>query len=239
MANYLQIKNIKKKFGSQTVLDNINFSVNKKEVVAIMGPSGGGKTTLLKIIAGLEKADRGQIIFSKLNPHIGFVFQEFNLWPHKTVLENVIEAPMLVKKIEKERAIVSAKKILKEVGLSHKLNKYPLQLSGGEKQRTAIARTLIMNPEIILMDEITSNLDPERIRSIDAIIKKLIKEGFTLVIVSHDLNFIENISNKIILLDKGKIIESGNPIKILKNPTKKRTKEFISTVLKKQQCAGI
>ena len=105
------------------------------------------------------------------------------------MLENVIEAPMLVKKIEKERAIVSAKKILKEVGLSHKLNKYPLQLSGGEKQRTAIARTLIMNPEIILMDEITSNLDPERIRSIDAIIKKLIKEGFTLVIVSHDLNF--------------------------------------------------
>lgn len=233
MNDFLKVTGLKKSFGSHAVLENVNFSVRESEVVSIIGPSGSGKTTLLRLIAGLEKPGEGQIIFQKQGSTVGIVFQEFNLWPHMTVLQNIIEAPVIVKKTQKEQAIVHAKELLEKVGLQSKSNKYPSQLSGGEKQRVAIARSLAMNPKMLLLDEITSNLDPERIYDINNIIKKLVKDGFTMLIASHDFSFVQEISDKVLFLDNGKIIESGTPIKVFKNPSEKRTKEFLSKVLGK------
>ncbi len=232
MKEYLKLNKIKKSFGETPVLDGIDFTINKNEIVSIIGPSGSGKTTLLRIIARLEKIDAGEITFAK-KPKVGMVFQDFNLWPHKTVLENIITAPMLVKKIAKEEAVKEAKEILEKVGLENKAESYPFQLSGGEKQRAAIARALAMKPELLLFDEITSNLDPEMIGDVNKVIRKLAEDGFTLVFVSHDIFFAEEISDKIFFIDKGKIVESGSASNVLLNPTKKRTKQFLARTLNK------
>lgn len=231
MSQFLEAKGISKSFGTLRVLDGMDLSVDEGEVISIVGPSGSGKTTLLRIIAGLEKADSGTVSFPRKSHEFGMVFQDFNLWPHKTVLENVIEAPVLVKKVPKETAKKEGLALLHKVSLGDKADKYPFQLSGGEKQRAAIARALAVKPKIILLDEITSNLDPECVGELNSIIRTLASEGLTMLIVSHDIFFVEEIADKVVFMDNGRVIESGPSSKVLLNPAEKRTRQFLARML--------
>ena len=237
----LEIRNIKKKFGNKVVLNGISFNVNKGDIIGIIGPSGCGKSTLLRCINGLEKPDSGKIIFNgtalsneksiiQIRKKIGMVFQQFNLFNHLTVIDNIILAPVINKLMSKEDAEKKAIELLKSVDLIDTTNNYPDQISGGQKQRVAIIRTLMMDPEIILFDEPTSALDPEMIGEVTNLMRKLAQEGMTMIIVSHELNFIRNFCNHVIFIDDGKIVEEGSSKDIFTKPKDKRLKSFLEKI---------
>ena len=234
----LEIKDIHKNFGKTKVLKGVNLNVSEKDIVVIIGPSGSGKSTLLRVINELEKPNKGQIIFEgkavtnidEYRKKVGMVFQHFNLFPHLTVLDNLILAPVKLKIKNKEEAIIEVRKLLKDVGLSDKENTYPSNLSGGQKQRIAIIRTLMMNPKIILFDEPTSALDPEMVEEVLELMKKLAKDGMTMIVVSHEMKFAREVATKMIFMVDGKIEEEGTPNQIFEHPKSDRLKEFISKI---------
>lgn len=227
----LEVKSITKYFGNQKVLDNISFKLNKGEILVIFGPSGSGKTTLLKCIKGLVTPEEGIIIFNgEDNNKISFVFQEFNLWNHMTVFENITLAPLIVQKRRKSEVYKKSIDLLEKIALIDKMNSYPVHLSGGQKQRVAIAKSLIMNPDVILLDEITSSLDPELVSGVLNMVKQLAIEGMTMIIVTHNLNFAKEVGNKFIFIDKGEILEFGKK-EIFENPQNIRTKDFLEKEL--------
>ena len=234
----LEIKDIHKNFGKTKVLKGVNLNVSEKDIVVIIGPSGSGKSTLLRVINELEKPNKGQIIFEgkavtnvdEYRKKVGMVFQHFNLFPHLTVLDNLILAPVKLKIKNKEDAIKEARKLLKDVGLSDKENTYPSNLSGGQKQRIAIIRTLMMDPKIILFDEPTSALDPEMVEEVLELMKKLAKDGMTMIVVSHEMKFAREVATKMIFMVDGKIEEEGTPNQIFEHPKSDRLKEFISKI---------
>ena len=237
----LTIKNIKKSFGNKAVLKGISLNVNKGDVIGIIGPSGCGKSTLLRCINQLEIPDSGEVIYDKKNivgskhlldvrKKIGMVFQQFNLFNHMTVLENITLAPVMNKIMKSDEAKKEALRLLKEIDLDDIANSYPNQISGGQKQRVAIIRTLIMKPEIILFDEPTSALDPEMIGEVTNLMRKLADNGMTMIIVSHELNFIKNFCTKVVFIDDGKIVEEGDSKLIFDNPKDERLKVFLEKV---------
>jgi ABC-type polar amino acid transport system ATPase subunit len=229
------ISNLNKYFGQTHVLRDINLKVNNGEVVAILGPSGSGKSTLLRCINQLENIDYGNITIDDetVNPvkhRIGMVFQLFHLFPHLTVLENLTYAPIKVLKIPKEEAIKNARELLAKVGLADKENAYPTNLSGGQKQRAAIARTLMMQPKIILFDEPTSALDPEMVNEVLEVIQSFAHTGITIIIVTHEMSFAENTADRIIFMDKGEIVEDTTPKNFFSNNENERIKKFLSQI---------
>ena len=238
-----EIKDLCKSFGDNLVLDHISTEIRKGEVVVIIGPSGSGKSTFLRSLNLLEEPTGGSITFEGLNitdpkcninkyrQKIGMVFQHFNLFPHKTILENMTLAPMKLLKKSKEEAESQAMELLRRVGLEEKANAYPSQLSGGQKQRIAIVRSLCMEPDVILFDEPTSALDPEMVGEVLQVIKNLVKSGMTAVIVTHEMGFAKEVSDRVVFMDGGVIAESGTPDQIFNNPQNPRTKEFLSKVL--------
>ena len=235
----IKIENIKKSFGDKTIFQNINLEIKKGEVVCLIGPSGAGKTTLLRCINFLEKADEGKFTFldkqydlsniknsdiSNIRKNTSFVFQDYNLFINKNALENVIEGLIVARKINKKEAIDIGKKMLDKVGLLHKIDQYPSKLSGGEKQRVAIARALATNPKIIYFDEPTSALDPTLTLEVLNVMKELAKDGMTMLVVTHEMSFAKNVANRIILMDKGSIIEdtSANDFFNIDNENRKK-----------------
>lgn len=236
----LEVKDLKKNFGKTEVIKGISFDVQKGEVVAIIGPSGCGKSTLLRCLNMLEKPTSGKIILdneditgkkvdlNKIREKMGMVFQQFNLFPHLTVLENITVAPLNLKLLTKEEATKKALELLKSIGLEDKKDNYPNELSGGQKQRVAIIRTLMMNPEIILFDEPTSALDPEMVGEVLTLIKTLVDKKNTIIIVSHEMEFIKNCATKVLFLDEGKIAYSGTPQKVFSTKDCPRLTEFLS-----------
>lgn len=240
----LEIKDLKKNFDKKKVLKGIDLSVEAGDKIGIIGPSGCGKSTLLRCINLLEKPDGGSIIYdgkditklknkTSVNKEIGMVFQQFNLFPHLTVLDNIILAPVKLKLMSKSDAIKKAEELLNKIGLLDKKNTYPSKLSGGQKQRVAICRTIIMNPKIILFDEPTSALDPEMIGEVTDLMKRIGELGITMIIVSHELNFIKNFCNKIVYMEEGKVVETGTPEEIFTNPKDDTLKNFIELVKKR------
>ena len=236
----LEVKDLKKNFVKTEVLKGISFDVQKGEVVAIIGPSGCGKSTLLRCLNMLEKPTSGKIILdneditgkkvdlTKIREKMGMVFQQFNLFPHLTVLENITVAPLNLKLLTKEEATKKALELLKSIGLEDKKDNYPNELSGGQKQRVAIIRTLMMNPEIILFDEPTSALDPEMVGEVLTLIKTLVDKKNTIIIVSHEMEFIKNCATKVLFLDEGKIAYYGTPQKVFSTKDCPRLTEFLS-----------
>ncbi|MCL2320487.1 MAG: amino acid ABC transporter ATP-binding protein [Oscillospiraceae bacterium] len=232
---------IKKNFGSLEVLKGISLEVNKGEVVVIIGPSGSGKSTFLRCLNHLEIPTSGTILFededikdkdiNKYREKVGMVFQNFNLFSHKTVLKNLTMAPILVKKMDKHKAEDLSIELLKKVGLIDKKDVYPGNLSGGQKQRVAIARALAMEPDVILFDEPTSSLDPEMVGEVLSTMKTLAQDGMTMIIVTHEMNFAKEIGDKILFMDEGVIIESGTPDDIFVNSQNKRIQDFISKII--------
>lgn len=239
----IKINNIKKKYGKNEVLKGIDLNIKKGEIVAILGPSGSGKSTLLRCINLLEEPNDGEIIFNNQNildkkcdinqvrQNIGMVFQNFNLFPNMTILENIILAPTKVKNIDREKAIDDALVLLDRVGLLEKQNAYPAQLSGGQKQRIAIARALAMKPDVMLFDEPTSALDPEMVKEVLDVMKELANEGMTMAVVTHEIGFAKEVANKVIFMDEGYVLEEGTPQIIFNNPKNVRTKQFLDKVL--------
>src|SRR5258707_12996320 len=236
---------VNKYFGDKHVLKDIDFEVRKREVVALIGPSGSGKSTLIRCLNGLEKATSGEInihghqldpnlSIKQLSPirrELGMVFQNFNLFPHMTVLQNVIEAPLLVRKMPKDQAVALGEKLLAKVGLVEKRDVYPSRLSGGQKQRVAIARALAMQPRALLFDEPTSALDPELVGEVLKVMKDLAYEGSTMVVVTHEMQFARDVSDRVVFMSDGLIIEQGDPEEIFKHPREKRTQVFLERVL--------
>ena len=239
----IRIEKLNKSFGNLHVLKDIDMTVYESDVVCLLGSSGSGKSTLLRCINFLEKKDSGSIIIegeqiettthdiNEVRQKIGMVFQHFNLFPHKTVLENIIEAPMMVKKTPKDTAINEAMELLKKVGLEDKADVYPNKLSGGQKQRVAIARALAMKPDIMLFDEPTSALDPELVGEVLATMKELAQDGMTMVVVTHEMNFAREVADSIFFMHEGNILERGTPNEIFDNPKEVRTKEFFGSQL--------
>ena len=234
----LEVKDLKKSFGKKKVLNGIDLTVNKGDIIGIIGPSGCGKSTLLRCINMLEKPTSGKIILegndivddeshTETRRKIGMVFQQFNLFNHMTVIDNIILAPVLLGLMDRNKAIKEAKKLLKEIGLEDLISLYPNQLSGGQKQRVAIVRTLLMNPEIILFDEPTSALDPEMIGEVTKLMRKIANEGMTMLVVSHEMSFIKNFCNRVIFLSDGKIIEDGTSKEIFDKPKSDKLKNFL------------
>lgn len=249
MEPIINVFNINKSFGDLHVLKDVNFNVNRGEAVVIIGTSGCGKTTLLRCLNFLNEYDNGEIYidgellgYKKVNgklyrrneaeiaksrEKIGMVFQNFNLFPHMTVLENIIISPTYVKKIEKKKAIEIAKELLDRIGLLDKLNEYPARLSGGQQQRVAIARALAMQPKIMLFDEVTSALDPELVGEVLAVMKQLAESGMTMVIVTHEMHFAKDVAHRIIFMDDGRITEEGNPKEVLSTPKSGKLRVFL------------
>lgn len=239
----INIKNLNKKFGANEVLRDINLTVDKGEVVAIIGPSGSGKSTLLRCMNLLDVPSKGKVIFedNELTQHnvqldnlrqkMGMVFQNFNLFPHKKVIENVMLAPLLLHKDSKDQLKEKALYLLEKVGLKDKADSYPNQLSGGQKQRVAIARALAMEPDVMLFDEPTSALDPEVVGDVLKVMRQLANEGMTMVIITHEMNFAKEISDKVVFMADGVVVESGTPQNIFENPQHSRTQNFLSRVL--------
>jgi polar amino acid transport system ATP-binding protein len=229
MNTIFQATNIKKSYGELEVLHDISMEVEEGEVVAIIGPSGSGKSTMLRCSVGLEKVDLGDITY---NGTFGLVFQNFNLFPHYTVLKNIIDAPIHVQKRKKDEVIEEARKLLELVGMKDKENSYPCQLSGGQQQRVAIARALAMKPSILFFDEPTSALDPEITAGILKLLKQLAEEKMTMVIVTHEIDFARNIADRVIFMDGGYIVEQGRPEDVIDNPDNDRTKAFLQKLAK-------
>jgi len=239
----LRIVNLHKKFGDLHVLKGINMEVEKGEVVVIIGPSGSGKSTLLRCINRLEEPTEGKIFLgdlevtnpkadlNKIRQRIGMVFQQFNLFPHLTALQNVTLAPIKVKKMPKDEAEELGMKLLEKVGLADKADYYPSQLSGGQQQRVAIARALAMNPEVMLFDEVTSALDPELVKEVLDVMKQLARDGMTMLVVTHEMGFAREVGDRVIFMDKGVIIEEGKPEQIFTNPQHERTRRFLGRIL--------
>lgn len=222
----LEMHGIVKKYGDFTALKGVDFSVRKREIVTIIGPSGSGKSTLLRCINGLTELTEGEI---SLNGRTSMVFQHFNLFPHMTCLENITYAPIKVLKWPKEEVVENAKKLLEMVNLSEKADAYPAQISGGQKQRVAIARSLAMKPDLMLFDEPTSALDPEIIGSVLNVMKELAGEHMTMVVVTHEMSFARDVSDRTVFMADGKILEEGKPEEIFKNPKTDRLRAFLSS----------
>ncbi len=229
MSNILKMKNIIKSFGEFHAVNGVDFSLTKGEIVAIIGPSGSGKSSLLKCINGLVEKSSGEVI---LNGTTGMVFQHFNLFPHMTCLKNVMYAPVKVKKMNEKEAEKDARRLLKMVGLLDKADEYPNNLSGGQKQRVAIARALAMHPDIMLFDEATSALDPEITGEVLEVMKDLAKNKMTMVVVTHEMGFAREVADRVIFMDHGKIVEEGSPKEIFENPHSQRLKDFLGVVLR-------
>lgn len=238
----ISIKNLHKNFGKIEVLRGIDVSIAEGDVVVIIGPSGSGKSTLLRCINYLETPTAGEIVvdgiplsgeanINKVREEVGMVFQRFNLFGHMTVLENIVLAPMKVRKLSKEEAVKSAVELLNKVGLADKANAYPSQLSGGQQQRVAIARALAMKPKIMLFDEPTSALDPEMVNEVLEVMKNLAKEGMTMVVVTHEMGFAREVGDRVLFVDEGKIIEDGSPEDVFSHTREERTKSFLSKIL--------
>jgi polar amino acid transport system ATP-binding protein len=233
----VETRNLHKRFGSLEVLKGVDLAVSRGEIVAIIGPSGSGKSTLLRCCIELEKATSGEIFIEGmiLDKHsrrkLGMVFQGFNLFPHKTALENIIEAPLTVEKLSRSDAVARGEDLLAKVGLQDKRDVYPCYLSGGQKQRVAIARALAMNPDIMLFDEPTSALDPELVGEVLGVIKALAKEQMTMLVVTHEMAFAREISDRVIFMDEGQILESAAPEKLFSQPDHPRIKAFIDKML--------
>lgn len=237
----LEIKNIKKTFNNNLVLNDISFNVNPGEVVALIGPSGGGKSTVLRAINFLEELDSGTILFNgiQLNknninqyrPKIGMVFQHFNLFPHMNILDNLTFSPQKILGATEEESKKNAFKLLNKVGLEDKAYQLPNQLSGGQKQRVAIARSLCMNPDVLLLDEPTSALDPEMVQDVLSVIKSFVHTGITIIMSTHEMNFAKSFADKIIFLNNGEIIEESSPEKFFNNPKTDKAKIFLSKIL--------
>ena len=237
------VNNLKKNYGENDVLKGININIKKGEVVVVIGPSGSGKSTFLRCLNLLETPTSGKIEFedkditakeidiNKIREEMGMVFQHFNLFPHKTVEQNISLAPVKVKNISKENARKTALSLLEKVGLVDKIDAYPASLSGGQKQRIAIARALAMEPQVMLFDEPTSALDPEMVGEVLNVMKDLAKDGMTMVVVTHEMGFAREVGDRIIFMDGGVILEEGTPDEFFNNPKNERTKEFLSKVL--------
>ena len=221
----IRIENIHKRFGDLEVLKGIDFVANKGEVITIIGSSGSGKSTLVRCMNHLEKADQGRI---HCDCRIGMVFQNFNLFPHKSVIENLIEAPIIVKKIPRQQAIEFSMGLLAKVGLTDKRDAYPCQLSGGQKQRVAIARALAMEPQLMLFDEPTSALDPQLIGEVLQVMKKLAEEHMTMIVVTHEMNFAREVSDRVIYMDNGVIVVDGPPEEVLVDPKIPELRTFLN-----------
>ncbi|GKV68839.1 polar amino acid ABC transporter ATP-binding protein [Sporosarcina sp. NCCP-2716] len=244
----VEVKNVRKQFGSSPVLCGIDLDVEKSEVVVIMGPSGSGKSTFLRCLTNLETPDEGDI---RIGPHViringrvtreqkkeiremrkktGFVFQSFNLFPHKTALENVMEGPLTIRNLPAAEAREAAGSLLEKVGLGDRKDHYPAQLSGGQQQRVAIARALSLDPTVMLYDEPTSALDPELVREVLQVIKELALEGMTMIIVTHEMGFAKDVADRVIFMDGGVIVEQGKPEQVFDHPQHERTKRFLSS----------
>ncbi|SEH30189.1 amino acid ABC transporter ATP-binding protein [Selenomonas sp. KH1T6] len=238
----IDIKGLKKSFGENEVLRGIDLSIDAKEVVVIIGPSGSGKSTLLRCMNYLEQPTAGLVTvdgipldgeahINKVREEVGMVFQRFNLFPHMTVLDNIMLAPMKVKKVAKDEAEKTARELLARVGLSEKADSYPPQLSGGQQQRVAIARALAMHPKVMLFDEPTSALDPEMVGEVLDVMRSLAKEGMTMVIVTHEMGFAREVGDRLLFVDEGRIIEQGVPKEVFEHPKEERTRSFLSKVL--------
>jgi polar amino acid transport system ATP-binding protein len=243
MADKVIVKDLRKSFGENEVLKSISTTVKEGEVLCIIGPSGSGKSTFLRCLNRLEEISGGQVIvdgyditdpkvdINKVRENIGMVFQHFNLFPHKTVKQNITLAPVELKKMTKEDADALAMQLLERVGLADKADAYPSQLSGGQKQRVAIARSLAMKPNIMLFDEPTSALDPEMVGEVLNVMKELAKDGMTMVVVTHEMGFAREVSDRVIFMDGGYIVEEGNPQELINHPKEKRTIDFLNQVL--------
>ncbi|MFD3257422.1 amino acid ABC transporter ATP-binding protein [Paenibacillus lentus] len=239
----ITVKDLHKKFGQLHILKGIDLEINRGEVVVVIGPSGSGKSTFLRCLNRLEEPTKGEIIFegelitgkqhniNKTREKMGMVFQHFNLFPHKTVLDNIMMAPMKVKKRNKAEAEAKAQELLRKVGLEDKSAAYPSQLSGGQKQRIAIARALAMEPHVMLFDEPTSALDPEMVGEVLEVMKGLATGGMTMVIVTHEMGFAREVGDRILFMDQGVIIEQGTPQQVFGSPHHQRTQDFLSKVL--------
>ncbi len=239
----IQVKNLKKTFGTNEVLKDINASIKPREVVVVIGPSGSGKSTFLRCLNLLESITGGQVMIegtditdkktdiNKVRMEVGMVFQQFNLFPHKTVLENIMLAPMRVRKLTAEQAKIKGLELLRKVGLEDKAFTYPDSLSGGQKQRVAIARALAMEPKIMLFDEPTSALDPEMVGEVLEVMKDLAKEGMTMVVVTHEMGFAREVGDRVVFMDGGFIVEENIPKELFENPQQERTKSFLSKIL--------
>ena len=236
----LEVKDLHKYYEKQEVLKGISTTIRKGDVIAIIGPSGCGKSTFLRSLNLLEVPTKGQILFegtditdkktdiNQMRRKIGMVFQQFNLFPNMTIRENIMLAPVKLKLMTKEQASAKAEELLARIGLADKAEAYPAQLSGGQKQRIAIVRSLAMNPDVILFDEPTSALDPELVGEVLDVIKKVAAQGYTMLLVSHEMNFIRHVSNRVIFLDKGHVVEDGTPKEVFEHPQNQRTREFFS-----------
>lgn len=239
----VEVKNLKKQYGDNVILKNINLHIDRGEVVSLIGPSGSGKSTILRCIADLESITSGEILIEgnnltdknvdkKIKKEMllktGMVFQTFNLFPHMSVRNNIVRTLKLVKNMNTEKAENIVKEMLSLVGLSDKINNYPNELSGGQKQRVAIARALALKPDIMLFDEPTSALDPELVKEVLDIIRKLKSQKITMLIVSHEMNFVREISDRVIIMEKGEILETGTPKQIFENPSSQRVREFLN-----------
>ncbi len=241
METLLSVENLHKKFDDLSVLDDVSLELKKGEVLVIIGPSGCGKSTFLRCLNGLEDIQDGKVILEDkvINPNkkelnknrekIGMVFQSYDLFPHKTILQNITMAPIIVQKRNKDEVTKEAMALLERIGLSAKRDNYPRQLSGGQKQRVAIVRALIMHPELLLFDEVTAALDPEMVKEVLDLILSLAKEGRTMVIVTHEMSFARAVADRVVFMDGGKIVEEGKPEEIFDNPKTDRLKKFLKT----------
>ena len=238
----IQFKELNKWYGTHHVLQNINLDIAKGEVVVVCGPSGSGKSTLIRCVNGLEKFQSGSLtvdglpvdVEANLRPlrmELGFVFQQFNLYPHKTALENVTLAPIHVRKLSKKEAISRGREMLEKVGLGNKLDVYPHQLSGGQQQRVAIARSLCMQPKIMLFDEPTSALDPEMINEVLDVMVALAKDGMTMIVVTHEMGFARKVADRVVFIDEGVIVEVAEPESFFTAPRNERTRDFLGKIL--------
>jgi len=244
MEPIIKIRNITKSFGDNEVIKNFSMDINEGEKVVLLGPSGSGKSTILRCINRLETINGGEILFEnnkidgnrkklcEIRTHIGMVFQKYNLFPHMTVIENIIEAPVHVRKQDKKISIEAAMEILERVGLSDKKDSYPKELSGGQQQRVAIARALAMKPRVMLFDEPTSALDPELVGEVLDVMKNLAKDGMTMIVVTHELGFAREVADRVVFLDGGVCVEEGEPEEFFTAPKSERTKSFLKRIMK-------
>ncbi|MBP7958018.1 MAG: amino acid ABC transporter ATP-binding protein [Ottowia sp.] len=243
MVAAIRVNGLTKRFGATEVLRGIDCTIDASEVVCVIGPSGSGKSTFLRCLNGLEESSGGEVLVGEVSVHhpktdldalradIGMVFQRFNLFPHKTALENITLAPSVVRKLAPDVAHARARALLERVGLLDKIDAYPNQLSGGQQQRVAIARALAMQPRIMLFDEPTSALDPEMVGEVLAVMQSLAEEGMTMVVVTHEMGFARQVAHRVLFMDEGRLVEEGTPAELFDTPREERTRRFLSNVL--------